>query len=234
MSAQQGNLPVRLVDVVNAGVQVIQFIRALDTDEALTAQQGHHALQVMDQMATELQTLLLRVTTDRNRLLLQIAETEQAEQEFTAQAARAARRGGESADDDARAALRKAHRLRADLDVWKADLPEANEVVRQAQALDSFLAESRAGLERLVQSLERSYQAAEAKTSMAGFADWIRQVEHGVRIVLAERVRETQAEADARYSAALNNDEIRILRLRSENLAYEVDDELERLRRDPR
>lgn len=234
MSAQQGNLPVRLVDLVNAGAQVIQFIRELDTGDALTAQQGHNALQVMDQMATELQALLLRVTTDRNRLLRQITEAEQVEQELTAQAARAARRGGESADGDARAALRKAHRLRADLDAWKADLPEANEVVHQAQALDSFLVESRTGLERLVQRLERSYQTAEIKTAMASFADWIRQVEHGVRVVLAERVRETSAEADARYSAALNNDEIRILRLRSENLTYEVDNELEQLRRDHR
>lgn len=233
MSTQQGNLPVRLVDVVNAGAQVIQFIRGLDTGEVPTAQQGHNALQAMDQMATELQGLLLRVTTDRNRLLRQIAEAEQEEQELTAQAARSVRRGGESADGDARAALRKAHRLRADLDAWKADAPEAAEVVRQAQDLDSFLTESRTGLERLVQSLERSYQAAEAKTAMAGFADWIRQVERG-GVVLAERVRETQAEADARYSAALNNDGIRILRLRSENLSYEVDNELERLRRDHR
>lgn len=228
---QQRNLPVRLAEVVSVADQVLQFLRNLDGSEVHTAQDGHAALGVMDEMARTAQALLFRGTTERNRLRRQIAEAELTERELTAQAASAARRDTASAKAGARAALTTAHRLRADLAAWRAELPEAEEVVVQAQDLSTILAQSRADLDRIVQSLERGYRRAEIRTAMTRLAEWMQSIDRRVRVELAGHVRQAQAEAEARYTAAVEHGDMQILRLRADNLAHEVDEELERLRR---
>ncbi|MFF7892249.1 PspA/IM30 family protein [Streptomyces sp. NPDC007907] len=222
-----GGLPARWGEALGWARQVIELFQALDSVGASGLRPAQHMIGQLDTLSQDGERRIVQVLTDRNALRRYRADTAAEERDLTAQAAAAMKGIGETQDPPpkARTALKRAHRLRADLASSEADLVMAEETVRRYQQCQTLLREYRANLQRKLNTLEWHYRAAEAHRQQADLADRLRDFD-ALGADLTARVRDFAAEAEARSTTAFDREDMQIADLRYSNQETRIDEEL--------
>ncbi|MFE7836508.1 hypothetical protein ACFU53_10760 [Streptomyces sp. NPDC057474] len=227
MTEEQRDLPARVSEVLGVVERLVHFVQAVSHGDPDSASQAQGVIAQLDEMDRELKGSLVEATFERNRLSRRIAGASASERELLHLVAPFARTSGDVADlpQGVRDALRKARRLRMDMAAWKVGVEEAEDVIRVCRSFEALLQESRADLQRTLDSLERHFRAAETKHALAGLADRLHIMGSTVWGPLTEHVQDAEARADAEYEVALDHEELRIrdLSRRSEDDAIAED-----------
>jgi phage shock protein A len=235
MTEEKRDLPTRVDDVLGVVERLARFLQTASRGDSHIASQAGEVIAELDDIERELKGRLLEATFERNRLDRRITRASESERELRRLVAPHARTGGDLADlpPGVRDALRKAHRLRTDIAVWKDELEEAEEAIRVCRAFEALLSESRADLRRVLDSLERRFRAAETKHALARLADRLRVMDGQVRGALSEQVDDAAAGAEAEHEVAVNHEELRIRELYRLGEDAAMEEDLRRLREDP-
>ncbi|MGW7041135.1 hypothetical protein ACWGDT_00075 [Streptomyces avermitilis] len=235
MTEEKRDLPARVSEVLGVAERMVHFLQAVSHSDPHGASQARGVIAQLDEMGRELEGSLVEATFERNRLSRRIAGASASQRELLHLAASFVRTSDDVADlpPGVRDALRKASRLRSDMAAWKVGVEEAEEVIRVCRAFEALLQESRADLQRTLDSLERRFRAAETKHTLARLADRLRIVDSTVRGALTERVQDAEARADAEHDVALNHEELRIRELYRLSEDAAVAEDFRRLREDP-
>ncbi|WP_331732651.1 hypothetical protein OG592_42110 (plasmid) [Streptomyces avidinii] len=228
---QGGGLPERWGEALGWARQIIEFLEALEGAGSPGEAAARNMIGQLDALLEEAGRRRVLALTERNRLKSWIADVGDEERGLTTQAAAAMRNinNGQEPPTEARTALRRAYRLRADLAPQEANLLLAEETVRRYQECESLLGDYRAGLQRKLDALKWQYRAAEANQALADLADGFKALDV-LSQDLTERVRDAAAEADARHVAARDREDAQMMRLLRANQAAEIDAELNSFR----
>ncbi|MFF9115808.1 hypothetical protein ACF09Y_09400 [Streptomyces massasporeus] len=235
MTEEKRDLPARVDEVLGAAERLVHFLQAVSHSDPHSASQARKVIAQLDEMDRELKGNLVEAVFDRNRLSRRIAGASASERELLLLAAPFARTSDDAADlpPGVRDALRRVRRLRTDMAAWEVGVEEAEEVIRLCRDFEDLLRESRAGLQRTLDSLERRFRAAETKHALARLTDRLRIMDSTVRGALTEHVQDAEARAGAEHEVALNHEELRIRELYRLSEDAAVAEDLRRLRQDP-
>ncbi|WP_371101129.1 hypothetical protein [Streptomyces sp. PU_AKi4] len=235
MADEKDDLPARVKEVLGVAERLVHFLQTVNHGDPHDASQARGAVAQLDDMESELKERLIEATFERNRLTRRIAGASESERELRRLVAPFARASDTVADlpPGAVDALRRARRLRADMEAWEAGAKEAAEVIRVCRAFEALLHEARVDLQRTLDSFERRLRAAETKFALAGLADRLGIMERTVRDALAAHTEDVGAQADTAYETALDQEELRIRELYRLSGDAEMEEDLRRLREDP-
>ncbi|MGY1581223.1 hypothetical protein [Streptomyces sp. MN13] len=235
MTDEKRDLPARVDEVLGVAERLVRFLQTVNHGEAHDPSLTREVVARLDDMEHELKGRLVEATFERNRLSRRIAGASASRQELLRLVAPFAKTSDNVAalPPGAVDALRRAARLRSDVEAWEAGVKEAAEAVRVCRDFEALLQEARADLERGVHALERRRRTAGTMLALARLADGLRVLDSTVRNDLTERTEDAVALADTQYETALDQEELRIRQLYRLSADATLEEDLRRLREDP-
>ncbi|MEV5311389.1 hypothetical protein [Streptomyces sp. NPDC052610] len=235
MTDEKRDLPARVDEVLGVAERLVRFLQTVNHGEPHDPSLTREVVARLDDMEHELKGRLVEATFERNRLTRRIAGASASRQELLRLVAPFARTSDDVAalPPGAVDALRRAARLRSDVEAWEAGVKEAAEAVRVCRDFEALLQEARADLERSVHALERRRRTAGTMLALARLADGLRVLDSTVRNDLTERTEDAVALADTQYETALDQEELRIRQLYRLSADATLEEDLRRLREDP-